>query len=44
MLVELGVQLGLQGCLIDHSGDLLVHGLAPGNIPLAQALHQRFEL
>jgi hypothetical protein len=32
--------------LLGHrdSGDLLAHGLAPENMPLTQALHQRFNL
>ena len=44
MRVELGVQLGQQGGLVDHSSDLLLCGLAPENMRLTQALHQRFDL
>ena len=34
MRLELGVQLDLQGSLVDHSGDLLLCGLPPENMRL----------
>src|SRR4051812_45560256 len=43
MRLELGVQLDLQGGLVDHSGDLLLRGLPPENMRLTQALHERFD-